>query len=1105
MGNNGHSSLTGDCDPVRGGTYYTYVCGPDRKWKKVPVRVANWACDLVNMIRGIAGSGGDSYDPHRNYDEDFTPKSQWVRYVDGPRAGTVTVRAAPGSPAPPRQSGDSPKKPSMLFPDIQFVQSGQGSCDPCPQRLFDAVADCIWGFLPMGCGLSVFTGGYDCINSCAGSDFGSSSCLSSCAGTIIGIMGNCTADLAGYWSGIGLGYNLVTCLYGLATACNTNDPAAYSVFAEELVMLSDIAVPQEMPSSAAALEQVLEQVERLEKILDALNYTLGDPIWFSGFESQEDRLNEWLDSYQAAIAPDGDGARWITDSQRQVLLTIPRPGQITDADIHAVCDRWNRTLDYWDLGKFNTFDLEPGDDPDFIAADVMLALMRDADEAVLKNEAEGHTTLFGGLQDAVELLKTTTEPETQGVCIEVKLQIQQSAVVARTGFTAQLQMLNISDVDALDNIQVDVAVTDMYGNDATERFGIYPPEVTGVSDVAGGGRLEPGKAFDAQWLLVPTLDAAPLEPTYYFVGGTIRYLINGGMVTIPIIPDTITVMPDAELHLKYFLERDVYGNDPFTDEIEPSIPFVLGLMVTNEGYGSAYNMTIHSAQPTIVRQEADKQILLDFELLDANVDDQPRNPSLEVALGHIAAGQTKTVTWRMQSSLQGQFIAYEADFAHTDTLGDPRLSLIQSISIHELVRAVRADRQGDDSIADFLTNDLPEADDLPDTLHLSDGTIEPVSAFLGSPTWLSGSPESGQVTVTLPHTPTGFFYVRLDNPGWPDYELLQVVRSDGKILPAENAWTTYKRHYPDGQDAYDEALLHLFDYQGTGRYTLYFAPPVNQPPTVSYIDIVDPTELSTEPLPLTITYQDTTGIDAATLSDDNIVVTDPYGEPLGVRYVDVLDAGQQHVTVRYEILPPNGLWEGSLNGPYTISLDDDQVADIEGLFAEGAVLGGFLVSIDACVRFEFDQAVLVGQRRISRTVYEMDYRLVVQNDCDTPIRNLRLKPESVPANFIILACDVRFCYIPAGGQAVSEGLLTVEFDYDHPPDLHGTFTWKPVLFHPADVTMTGTVDMADLAAFAAAWLTEDHCFDWAPAPHGNGRVDLEDFGILAEQWMSTEP
>jgi hypothetical protein len=76
-----------------------------------------------------------------------------------------------------------------------------------------------------------------------------------------------------------------------------------------------------------------------------------------------------------------------------------------------------------------------------------------------------------------------------------------------------------------------------------------------------------------------------------------KYTLDGVEVVSVLWPDTITVTPDPLLVVKYFLQKDVYADDPFTPQIEPSIPFTLGLMIRNIGYGIAREMKITSAQP----------------------------------------------------------------------------------------------------------------------------------------------------------------------------------------------------------------------------------------------------------------------------------------------------------------------------------------------------------------------------------------------------------------------------------------------------------------------------------------------------------------------------
>ena len=87
-----------------------------------------------------------------------------------------------------------------------------------------------------------------------------------------------------------------------------------------------------------------------------------------------------------------------------------------------------------------------------------------------------------------------------------------------------------------------------------------------------------------------------------------------------------------------------------------------------------------------------------------------------------AMSPAQVARWLLTSSLQGKFIEYTANFQHANDLGGEQTSLIDSVEIHELIHVVQSDRPGADASPDFLVNDLPDPDNLPDTLYLSDGT-----------------------------------------------------------------------------------------------------------------------------------------------------------------------------------------------------------------------------------------------------------------------------------------------------------------------------------------------------------------------------------------------
>jgi hypothetical protein len=53
----------------------------------------------------------------------------------------------------------------------------------------------------------------------------------------------------------------------------------------------------------------------------------------------------------------------------------------------------------------------------------------------------------------------------------------------------------------------------------------------------------------------------------------------------------------------------------------------------------------------------------------------------------------------------------------------------------------------------------------------------------------------------------------------------------------------------------------------------------------------------------------------------------------------------------------------------------------------------------------------------------------------------------------------------------------------------------------ADVTGDGKVNFGDFARLAVYWLDDEPSVDIAPAPYGDGLVDMDDLAVLVEQWL----
>ena len=425
------------------------------------------------------------------------------------------------------------------------------------------------------------------------------------------------------------------------------------------------------------------------------------------------------------------------------------------------------------------------------------------------------------------------------VCARVKLKLSQQAVLTRDAFNATLEIDN-ETASPLSELLVTLSIQSGDSTNATDLFDVRAPQLVGMTGVDGTGALPAFTAGNASWILVPTLDAAPTNGARVFmVGGTMSYVQDGIRVTLPLAAAPIQVHPQPELLVRYFHERDVFADDPFTQEIEPSLPYALAVRVDNVGYGEARNMKITSAKPEIVENE--KGLLIDFKIIGAQLENQAVTPSLEVDLGPIGVGSSKIARWLFTSTLQGSFTNYSASFEHLDAVAGKRLSLVRATEIHELNRIVNVDGAAGDGRPDMLVNDLADPQFLPDTLYLSQGPIVPVTAVTNAGLSNPISVGALQTTLTAPATP-GWSYFRIGNPGGTNFVLRRIVRSNGTEIGLNtNAWTTDRFFFGGEIRPTRTNLLHFVDFDSTGSYTLVYE---------SLVPVPDTTPPSTQLAPL---------------------------------------------------------------------------------------------------------------------------------------------------------------------------------------------------------------------------------------------------------------
>lgn len=421
--------------------------------------------------------------------------------------------------------------------------------------------------------------------------------------------------------------------------------------------------------------------------------------------------------------------------------------------------------------------------------------------------------------------------EARAVCARVKLEILQELTFERIAFDAMMKIHNESDIP-LNNIRVDVSIENPDGEDVSHLFFVRIESMDNIAAVDGTGIVPASSSSEIHWLIIPSATAGGEDPQgqVYFVGATLGYNMGGKQEVTEVIPDSIVVKPQPMLILDYFEPRYVYGDDPFTPETEPPVPYPLGVRVQNVGYGIAKNLVIDSGQPKIVENELG--LLIDFRILGSDVNGHPATNSLLVNFGDIEPDTCGTAHWEMVSTLSGEFIELDVSFTHSDELGGELTSLIKEAHAHFLVHDVLMDLPDRDYIKDFLAYDGG------DLFVYESDNLETEVEVVTSGVTLSGGPSSSNPDVDLDFFPVaGAVYVSVPDPAGGNINLESVTRSDGKSLLKENFWIYIKREKHQWH-----AYINIFDINSTGSYTVrYLTGGLNDNvPPVSRIVIEEP-------------------------------------------------------------------------------------------------------------------------------------------------------------------------------------------------------------------------------------------------------------------------
>ena len=675
--------------------------------------------------------------------------------------------------------------------------TGHQVCKPCVDALIDATASCVSHYVPAGCNVT-----------------------SAIANLIKGYMHNQLYDVV--LQNIML--DQVNCyiddkisqltdpLINSATGGVSGIVSCLKDFCTELMNCIKIEIHSQIANHSRG------NLDNIQNTIDGLYYST---LYFSNelefvksfFPGDtwdtEENISEFFSQFRSLI----NSTTGLVPESTAVSFASSFVGtSITYDDIINFVNRWNRSVEYWSNGYLMTTDLPVGYDTEFIQIDTsMINYMTEIEDYYASIGYESIQELY---EESVQNAMVIAENASQSsVCAKVTVKLSQKMTMTREAFEGTLSIHNGHPTDPMEAIDVNFIIKDSEGNDCTNLFQINTLSLNNITSIDGSGLIDGGINGVAKIQFIPTKQAAPLEATEYYFGGSLSFIdpYTAEEILYDFYPVEITVNPSPDLYVDYFMQRDILGDDALTlDKVEPSIPAELGVIIDNKGAGIAKNVTLETAEPEIIDNE--KGLAIDFAMYGASFNGSPRQLGLmEIPFGNIESGHTAVGEWLFTSSLLGHFVSYEAHVIHNSSYGNQDLSLVSSLKIHELIHPIYAYGNFDDGINDFLVNDVMDAYDMPDSIYFSQGGKTAVGIVDDISYNHVVTALDTIVTLTINPSRIGWNYGVTNDPGADKYDIVSCTRNiDNQEIPLSNVWQTFVT-IPDGGDPVYENKLHIVD------------------------------------------------------------------------------------------------------------------------------------------------------------------------------------------------------------------------------------------------------------------------------------------------------
>lgn len=583
----------------------------------------------------------------------------------------------------------------------------------------------------------------------------------------------------------------------------------------------------------------------------------------------------------------------------------------------------------------------------------------------------GYATWSDLLKSYNEYMLAFMDEPAQTACAKVRLEIEQKLVMTRQAFRGTLTIENDLNEDLTD-IDLSLLVQDMLGNVATSHeMQINFESIDGFEgNVEGPWTLGPRAKGVATILFIPTKYAAPEEETVYAFGGTLYFTSGGEQHVRNLYPVQLTVKPSPELDLTYFLQRDIYGDNPLTkDVVEPIVPAEFTVLLHNKGKGEATNVRMLTKQPRIIENE--KGLFVDFAIIGSRLKDKEVPLALDSTVatqfGDIKPDESTWATWDLTSTLLGHFTEYDVRVNHVTSYGNPDLSLLDQVTIHPLIKSMALPEmpvyfgttQATPLKRYWLVNDDNDAMGQPDMLYCEDGTTYPVTDYSNHARLTYDG--DGKWTVTATDLTEGWVYISVADPSQGNSTVTPEPNERGELVygtqyGGDIFWQT-QYSMINGMDPYRDNKIHMVVYVpgNTTRLSFHVEPGPELHLGVKNIDGV-PSDKDIAEQPVTqvdVTFNKK--IQENTFDSSDLVLRYE-GEIIpnseNISFVNVKDAGSQKTDSIFTV--KLNAPDVQKNGYYSLTVNTTGITDHEGFPGVNGRVVRWMVFKDGLIQYNIE-------------------------------------------------------------------------------------------------------------------------------------------------------